>query len=164
MLLGRASPSASFASESSGDDDDDEHRRSDSPPLSEAVSRGSSSSNTVATTNCLMKRYASQARTNVLRSTSISPLMIRKQRQISLNSKKLLQHPILQNSTEIKSTLLIEKRTPQSQLTSREINIRKPSTCNASLTARSTSLNLPKVRQNLLLFIFEFFYLGISIK
>jgi hypothetical protein len=161
MLLGRASPSASFASESSGDD---EHRRSDSPPLSEAVSRGSSSSNTVATTNCLMKRYASQARTNVLRSTSISPLMIRKQRQISLNSKKLLQHPILQNSTEIKSTLLIEKRTPQSQLTSREINIRKPSTCNASLTARSTSLNLPKVRQNFLLFIFEFFYLGISIK
>ncbi len=143
MLLGRASPSASFASESSGDD---EHRRSDSPPLSEAVSRGSSSSNTVATTNCLMKRYASQARTNVLRSTSISPLMIRKQRQISLNSKKLLQHPILQNSTEIKSTLLIEKRTPHSQLTSREINIRKPSTSNASLTARSTSLNLPKVR------------------
>lgn len=100
----------------------------------------------MATSNTLMRRYAAQSRTHVLRSTSISPLILRKQRQISLNSKPILQRPNLQsleNHSEKKSTT-------HSRLTHRDLNSksqimthRKTTTSNTPSTARSTSFHLP---------------------
>ncbi len=131
----------------------------------------------MATTNYLMRRYAAQSRGNVLRSTSISPLIVRKPRQTALNSRNLLQRPILQSSSEIKSNPLVEKKTPdRSNLQSRSNNkvitstnvispTRKSTTNNTPSTTRSTSLNFPKVRiQFLSLKFFFLFFLGISIK
>lgn len=151
----RASPSASFASESSGgeeDEDEDEYNRQNlnSPPSSDIASKVSSSSATMATSNCLMRRYAAQSRTHVLRSTSISPLILRKQRQISLNSKPILQRPNLQSletHPEKKSTA--QSRTThrdlnsKSQLMTTHTNNRKTPMRNTPSTARSTSFHLP---------------------
>jgi hypothetical protein len=169
MLVDRASPSASFASESGDDDYYEEHHRSASPPLSDVVSKGSNSSNTIATTNCLMRRYAAQSRANVLRSTSISPLIIQKPRQTLLNSKNILQRSILQSSSEIKSNPSIEKKqNHQSRPTNKVITstsiispTRKSTTNN---TPRSTSLNFPKVRQSYFLYfqILRFFFRNIN--
>ena len=116
-----------------------------------------------------MKRYASQSRNNVLRSTLISPLILRKQRQTSLNSRTTFSRPTLHaqgNSTERKSNPSIEKRysdrqNPQSRLTSREAHhksetitcptlaqpTRKSSAHNVLSISRSTSLNHLKVRR-----------------
>jgi hypothetical protein len=123
LAVDRASPSASFASESS---EDDNIYRSYSPPSSELITKATSSTNTLVTTNVLMKRYAAQSRTNVLRSTSISPLIIRKQRQTSLiNSTNNLHRPNLNSQgtpPNFKSNSIIEKKTtstPSSQNTDR---------------------------------------------
>lgn len=107
-----------------------------------------------------MKRYASQSRTNVLHSTSISPLIIRKQRQTTLNSKTSFHRP------NIKTNQLIEKKNndrsnQQSQLTNRDINnksqiityttviqpTRNKLTSNTPSTARSASFSFPKEYQ-----------------
>jgi hypothetical protein len=123
--IDRASPSASFASESNAEEDDDMYR-SNSPPPSEFMNKTTSSTNTIATTNSLMKRYASQSRTNVLRSTSISPLIIRKQRQTSLVSTSSLHRPSLPSQatpSNLKPNRIIEKKTsatPSSQNTDRQ--------------------------------------------
>ena len=111
LAVDRASPSASFASESS---DDDGMHRSYSPPSSELITKATSSTNTLISTNILMKRYAAQSRTSVLRSTSISPLIIRKQRQPSFaNSTNNLHRPNLNSQgtpPNFKSNTIIEKK------------------------------------------------------
>jgi hypothetical protein len=115
-----------------------------------------------------MRRYASQARTNVLRSTSISPLIIQKQRQTSFtNSKNLVHRSSLQspgNSPNIRSSQIIEKKNfdrqnQQPQSTSRQTNNKsqmityaaiipspqKPLNSTTPSTARSVSFSFPKV-------------------
>ena len=92
-----------------------------------------------------MKRYASQSRTNVLRSTSISPLILPKQRQNTLQSRHSFQRPSLQ-STNTKSSYLIEKRNSdrqnqRSRLTSREANYK--STQLVSYTSIIPTTNKP---------------------
>jgi hypothetical protein len=123
-----------------------------------------------------MKRYASQSRINVLRSTSISPLIIRKQRQVSINSKSVLNRPTLQtqgNSSNIKSNQIIEKKNfdrqnQQSRLTNNKSDIvtyttiipphTKQLTSNTPSTTRSTSFSYPKVRRKKKFFFFCFYF------
>ncbi|CAF0873151.1 unnamed protein product [Rotaria sp. Silwood1] len=174
LPIERASPSASFASELS--DDDDQHQ-STSPPPSEFVNKATSSTNTVTTTSSLLKRYPTQSRTNVLRSTTLSPLIIRKQRQTSIVSSNVSQRPALQTQgspSDMKSSRITEKKTysisssqntdrqsQQSRLASRGINSQSQMVTYTTLTqtsrklpnsitpspGRSTSLNTPKELQ-----------------
>ncbi|CAF1217391.1 unnamed protein product [Rotaria sp. Silwood1] len=174
LPIERASPSASFASELS--DDDDQHQ-STSPPPSEFVNKATSSTNTVTTTSSLLKRYPTQSRTNVLRSTTLSPLIIRKQRQTSIVSSNVSQRPALQTQgspSDMKSSRITEKKTysisssqntdrqsQQSRLASRGINSQSQMVTYTTITqtsrklpnsitpspGRSTSLNTPKELQ-----------------
>ena len=125
-----------------------------------------------------MKQYASQSRSNVLRSTSISPLIIRKQRQqISINKKNLFRRPSLQSHTN-SSTI---KTNQQSRLTNKDINTKseivtyttmiqpnqKSLVNNIPSTSRTTISNISKVRIYIFVFLFQirFFVIkGISIK
>jgi len=123
-----------------------------------------------------MRRYASQARTNVLRSTSISPLIVRKPRQTSLASNNIVHRPSLQsqvNSSDIRSNQIIEKKNSerqnqQSRSTIIETNnksqmvaftsiiqpTQKQLISNTPSTARSTSSTFPKVRKKDFCFFF----------
>lgn len=172
ILPDRASPTASFASESTDNDDDDDEdqeyqpQRSVSPHHSDVISRNSSVNN-ISTTNYLMKRYAAQSRSSLFRTTpSISPLTIPKQKT---NSKTLVQRPISQvNPANLKSNFFIEKKdsdrsNQQSRSTTRSFNNKKqtqfvsyttitpnstkPSTSNTPSTARSNSFLLIKENQ-----------------
>jgi hypothetical protein len=138
-----------------------------------------------------MRRYASQARTNVLRSTSISPLIVRKQRKTLLPSNNIVHRPSLQpqvNSSDIRSNQIIEKKNSerqnqQSRSTIIETNnksqmvafksiiqpTQKQLISNTPSTARSTLFTFPKVRKKDFCFLFfqikiSFSFLGISIK
>lgn len=113
------------------------------------MSKVSSASATIATSSSLMRQYAAQSRTHVLRSTSISPLVLRKQRQTSFNPKPLLPRPQIR-STE---NQLEKKSNSQSRLAQRELNSksqllthRKQLISHTPSTGRSTSFQLPKVR------------------
>ena len=164
-------------------DDDDEHNHQDqvsSPQPSDFVNKTTSSTNTITTNGSLLKRYTPQSRTNVLRTTPISPLILRKQRQSSVIPTNILQRPNLQSQTspsDMKINRVIEKKsyatsssqnadrsTQQSRLTTRIINSQTQMVTYTTITqtgrkqpnsmtpsiGRSTSFNTPKVRRNFL--------------
>lgn len=144
----RASPSASFASEITEDGDDHE---TDSPSPSDLNNKATSSTNTIITTNSLLKRYASQSRTNVLRSTTLSPLIIRKQRQTSIVSTNILQRPALPtpgNSSDVKVHRIAEKKInlpPASQNTDRPNQLSRLTT--RGMNTQSQLVTYAKVTQ-----------------
>ncbi|CAF0804560.1 unnamed protein product [Rotaria sordida] len=175
LPIERASPSASFASELS--DDDDGQHQVNSPVPSDLVNKATSSITTITTTSSLLKRYTTQSRTNVLRPTPLSPLIIRKQQQISVVSSNTLRRPTLQTQgspSDMKSNRIIDKKiystsssqntdrqSPQSRIASRGMNNhsqmvtyttitqtpRKLLNSNTSSVGRSTSFNTPKELQ-----------------
>ncbi|CAF3166961.1 unnamed protein product [Rotaria socialis] len=178
LPIDRASPSASFVSELTDDDDEHNHQdRSSSPQPSDFVNKTTSSTNTITTNGSLLRRYTPQSRTNVLRTTPISPLILRKQRQSSIIPTNILQRPNLQSQaspSDIKTNRAIEKKsystsssqnadrpTQQSRLTTRVINSqtqmvtfttitqtgRKQQSSMTPSIGRSTSFNTPKELQ-----------------
>lgn len=136
-----------------------------------------SSTNTLATGSSLLKRYSSQSRTNNLRSKPVSPLILRKQKQISVIPTNILQRSNMQSQgspSEMKSSRTIEKKLyltsssqntdrpmQQSQLTARGASSQSPMIPYTAIThasrkqqnnitasvPRSTSFNTPKVRK-----------------
>lgn len=114
MNTDRASPSASFASESSDENDDDDRDddggKSDATVPSELTNKTTSSTTQIfRLNNSLMKRFASQARSNIFRSTSISPGALRKQRPtpIQTSNSNVRPAPLPQTSSP-----LIERKVP----------------------------------------------------
>ena len=172
----RASPSASFASESTDEEESDEEYQPPPPPPKTSVSPHNSDIssknppvNTIATTNYLMKRYAAQSRSSVLHSTSVSPMILRKPKSNPINSKPVVQRPISQaNPTNFKSNFSLDKKdsdrsSQQSRLTNRSLNTKrqtqlvsyttitpnsnKPPTSNTPSTVLSSSFILLKENQ-----------------
>ena len=173
----RPSPSASFVSEFSenDDDDDDVRNRSTSPPLTDLMNKSMLTINTVKTKNPSLRRYAAQSRTNFLRSTPISPLILRKRGQSSIGTSDALRGSNLRtqkNPSDIKwsritekqissitpnlstdqqsqrSRLVIRETNNKSQLVTGKTNIQTSKKQTKSITpsiGRSTSFNTSKV-------------------
>ncbi|UJR38470.1 hypothetical protein I4U23_031138 [Adineta vaga] len=164
-VIDRGSPSASFASEGSYNDDDDDGIQTEdeyqfeSPPSTDLLSKTSASTTTIKSNNSLIKKYASQSRTDVS-STSISPLLLRKQRQSQCISTTLLQRTVGNTSNRFLDKKVIPKPMnqnleSQSRLGMRNMNNRSQTityttiiqTPRKTTNVRSTIYNSPKESQ-----------------
>ncbi|CAF3646526.1 unnamed protein product [Adineta steineri] len=158
-VIDRASPSASFASELSDNDEDEENDnneyRSNTPPtLSDSTSKTSASTPIAKPNNSLIKRYASQSRTD-FSSTSISPLFPRKQRQTQFISTNILPSNTKSTDKKLSSNSSNQSSDSTSRLTSRGVNNKFQTITYTTIiqtprrqsNLRSTSMNLPKELQ-----------------
>ncbi|CAF1350883.1 unnamed protein product [Adineta ricciae] len=162
-VIDRGSPTASFASQCSDnadyeDDDENENEcRLDSPPPSDLFSKASASTTTIKSNNSLIKKYASQSRTDIS-STSISSLLLRKQRQSQCIPPTLPPKPPVNSSISRLNRLPDRKINPnesQSRLGARNVNNKSQmityttiiQTPRKPTNGRTTNLTLPKELQ-----------------